>query len=186
MHVSHLVTSSHTANFEFAHLTNCWGWCLTRRKGFRKRVSEYQIHFSNTCAGPASEARIPSRVCPLVGRTPRGSRGLVSIELQSTWRETVSRWTLRASLCQRRSSSASTPDPLKTQLSKSVSGSTPLALRDSVPSEPLRSTESWIVKQRGYIQYEYAIVLQYWNTFSVSDGEWLQVTLTGRVCVDTS
>lgn len=108
------------------------------------KSSHKVLHRSVTCTGPASEARMPSRVCPSVGRTPWGSRGLVSMELQSTWREAAPCCTLRATLCQRKSIRASTPSPVKTQLTGSGAGSTPLARRDRVPSGPLKSTESWV------------------------------------------
>lgn len=85
-----------------------------------------------------------SRVCPSVGKCPRGSRGCVSVDVQSTWSVADSRWTLSATLCQRRSIRASTPSPWKTQLTRASEGSRPLALKEMVPSGPLRSTESWI------------------------------------------
>lgn len=109
--------------------------------------SHFSINQTHTCTGPASEARMPSRVCPSVGMTPRGSRGLVSMELQSTWREAAPFCTLRATLCQRKSNTASTPSPVKTQLTESAAGSTPPARRDRVPSGPLKSTESWVFDQ---------------------------------------
>lgn len=96
-----------------------------------------------TCTGPASAARMPSRVCPSLGGAPLGSKGLVSMELQSTWREAAPRCTLRATLCQRMSIRASTPSPVNTQLTRSAAGSSALARRDKVPSGPLKSTESW-------------------------------------------
>lgn len=96
-----------------------------------------------TCTGPASAARMPSRVCPSLGGAPLGSKGLVSMELQSTWREAAPRCTLRATLCQRMSIRASTPSPENTQLTRSAAGSSALARRDKVPSGPLKSTESW-------------------------------------------
>lgn len=98
----------------------------------------------HTCTGPASAARMPSRVCPSLGSAPLGSRGLVSMELQSTWREAAPCCTLRATLCQRKSIRASTPSPVKTQLTRSAAGSSALARRDKVPSGPLKSTESWV------------------------------------------
>ena len=114
----------------------------------------------HTCTGPASAARMPSRVCPSLGGAPLGSRGLVSMELQSTWREAAPRCTLRATLCQRKSIRASTPSPVKTQLTRSAAGSSALARRDKVPSGPLKSTESWGVFGNGGYNIERKVIYE--------------------------
>lgn len=100
------------------------------------------IAVEQTCADRASDARMPKSVCPSVGVTPRGSRGLVSTGLQSTRREAVWRWTLRATLCQRMSIRASTASPEKRQPGGSAPGRAGPARRDKVPSGPLKSTDS--------------------------------------------
>lgn len=114
-----------------------------KSKSLSSHISFPQLWQLCTCTGPASEARMASRVCPSVRIAPRGSRGLVSMELQSTCREAAPCWTLRATLCQRRSIRASTPSPLKTQFTSSAVPSDPLARRVRVPSAPLKSTENW-------------------------------------------
>ena len=101
------------------------------------------IYPALTSTGAASLALMTSNVCPVLVIWPHGSRGLVSMELQSTCSEAALFCTLRATLCQCRSSRDSTPSPLNTHPTDGSSAlETPGPRRASVRSGPFKSSDS--------------------------------------------